>query len=123
MTEPTQTPRRRFNPLGLVAVILVGVSWLIPIVIFAIVAFTPASYSTPGTLHVIEATLIMIYVIPYTAIIAIVGVVLGGVSLALKGRRKVLGIIAIIVGIPMAANIWLLAIILTSNNGPTGVPL
>lgn len=112
--EPTQTaapvyanaPRPR-NRLGLIALLLVIVAFLVPIgfLVGGIISIATDPNPPVGDnvgWAALGAAVFMLFGVAVSAPIAIGGIVIGIVSLTRKNVGKVLGIIAIILGTPYA---------------------
>ncbi len=109
---PTRAAPER-NKLGIAALVLVLITVALPIVGFIVFVIAASIEGAEGD-NLGYAILGAFFFIPVAsaliAPIAIVGVVLGIVSLFLKGRRKLQGILAIILGLVPSSLILLLPV-------------
>lgn len=111
---PTPTPAvPTRNKLGIAALVLVLITVALPIigfVVFLIAASLEGAEGDSFGYAVIGAIFFIPVASALIAPIAILGIVLGIVSLFRAGRRKVQGVLAIIFGIVPAAMIMLLPV-------------
>lgn len=106
---PTPTP----NKLGRIALVLVLITLALPIIGFIVFVIAAAIEGAEGDSFgyaVIGAIFTVPVASAFIAPIAIVGVVLGIISLFRKGQRKVQGVLAIILGLVPAGMITLLPV-------------
>jgi hypothetical protein len=97
-------PRRR-NRLGIAGSVLVLVAFVIPLIVLVVAIILIASDPNPPTgdnigWAGIGALLFMFIAAALAAPLAVIGGVLGIVSLFAKNRGKVFGVLAIVLGLP-----------------------
>jgi hypothetical protein len=109
---PTRTVPTR-NKLGRIALVLVLITLALPIIGFIVFVIAAAIEGAEGD-NLGYAILGAFFFIPvasaFIAPVAIVGVVLGIISLFRRGQRKLQGVLAIILGIVPALMITLLPV-------------
>jgi hypothetical protein len=107
---PSVLPVPTRNKLGIVALILVIVAIAAPIIAGIVgtvaAATAPAQNASSGGWAVLGGFVFILIGACILSPIAIVGVVLGAVSLSRHGQRKVQGIVAIVLGIVPALAVF-----------------
>lgn len=111
MTVVPSPPTPTRNKLGIAALVLVLITVALPIIAFIVVVIAATIEGAEGG-GLGYAILGAIFFVPVAssliAPIAILGIVLGIISLFLKGRRKLQGVLAIVLGIAPSLTAFLL---------------
>jgi hypothetical protein len=111
MTVAPSPPMPTRNKLGIAALVLVLITVVLPIIAFIVVVIAATIEDAEGG-GLGYAILGAFFFVPVAASLiaplAILGILLGIVSLFLKGRRKLQGVLAIVLGIAPALTVFLL---------------